>query len=30
MNEFMQTDQVMAMVLNEDALVPYHHIDQDM
>ena len=30
MNEFIQTDQVMAMVLNEDALVPYHHIDQDM
>ena len=30
MNEFMQTDQVMAMVLNEDALIPYHHIDQDM
>jgi len=30
MNEFIQTDQVMAMVLNEDALVPYRHIDQDM
>ena len=30
MNEFIQTDQVMVMVLNEDALVPYHHIDQDM
>ena len=30
MNEFIHTDQVMAMVLNEDALVPYHHIDQDM
>ena len=30
MNEFIQTDQLMAMVLNEDALVPYRHIDQDM
>ena len=30
MSEFIHTDQVMAMVLNEDALVPYHHIDQDM
>ena len=30
MNEFIQTDQVMAMVLNEDSLVPYHHIDQGM
>ena len=30
MNEFIQTDQVMVMVLNEDALVPYRHIDQDM
>lgn len=29
-NEFIQTDQVMAMVLNEDRLVPYTHIDQDM
>jgi hypothetical protein len=29
-NEFIQTDQVMAMVLNEDRLVPYSHIDQDM
>jgi hypothetical protein len=29
-NEFIQTDQVMAMVLNEDKLVPYNHIDQDM
>lgn len=30
MNEFIQTDQIMAMALNEDALVPYHHVDQDM
>ena len=30
MNEFLQTDQVMAMALNEDGLVPYHHVDQDM
>ena len=30
MNEFLQTDQVMVMALNEDGLVPYHHIDQDM
>lgn len=30
MNEFIQTDQIMAMVLNEDVLVPYRHIDQDM
>jgi len=29
-NEFIQTDQLMAMVLNEDRLVPYNHIDQDM
>jgi len=29
-NEFLQTDQVMAMALNEDGLVPYHHVDQDM
>ena len=30
MNEFLQTDQVMVMALNEDGLVPYHHVDQDM
>ena len=30
MNEFLQTDQMMVMALNEDRLVPYHHIDQDM
>ena len=30
MNEFLQTDQIMAMALNEDAVVPYYHIDQDM
>jgi hypothetical protein len=30
MNEFLQTDQMMVMALNEDGLVPYHHIDQDM
>ena len=30
MNEFLQTDQIMVMALNEDGLVPYHHIDQDM
>jgi hypothetical protein len=30
MNEFIQTDQLMAMVLNEDELIPYHHVDQDM
>jgi len=30
MTEFLQTDQMMVMALNEDGLVPYHHIDQDM
>ena len=30
MNEFLQTDQIMVMALNEEGLVPYHHIDQDM
>ena len=30
MNEFLQTDQIMVMALNEDGLVPYHHVDQDM
>ena len=30
MNEFLQTDQMMVMALNEDGLVPYYHIDQDM
>ena len=30
MNEFLQTDQMMVMALNEDGLVPYHHVDQDM
>ena len=30
MNEFLQTDQMIVMALNEDGLVPYHHIDQDM
>ena len=30
MNEFLQTDQMMVMALNEDGSVPYHHIDQDM
>jgi len=30
MNEFLQTDQIMAMALNEEELVPYHHLDQDM
>ena len=30
MNEFLQKDQMMVMALNEDGLVPYHHIDQDM
>ena len=29
-NEFLQTDQMMVMALNEDGLVPYHHVDQDM
>ena len=30
MNEFVKTDQIMALALNEDAMVPYHHVDQDM
>ena len=30
MNEFLQTDQMMVMALNEDGLIPYHHVDQDM
>ena len=30
MNELLQKDQMMVMALNEDGLVPYHHIDQDM
>ena len=30
MNEFIKTDQIMALALNEDAMVPYHHVDQDM
>ena len=30
MNEFLQTDQMMVMASNEDGLVPYHHVDQDM
>ena len=30
MNKFLQTDQMMVMALNEDGLVPYHHVDQDM
>jgi len=30
MKEFVNKDQVMAMALNEDELVPYRHIDQDM
>ena len=28
--EFMQTDQIIAMALNEDEVIPYYHIDQDM
>ncbi len=30
LNDFIQTDKIMVMALNEDDLVPYHHIDQDM
>ena len=30
MKEFINKDQVMVMALNEDKLVPYHHVDQDM
>ena len=30
MTEFIHSDQVMSMALNEDAQVPYRHIDQDM
>ena len=30
MNEFIQEDKLMIMALNEDKLVPYVHIDQDM
>jgi len=30
MNEFLQTDQMIVMALNEDGSVPYHHVDQDM
>ena len=30
MKEFINKDRIMAMALNEDDLVPYHHIDQDM
>jgi hypothetical protein len=30
MAEFIHLDQVMSMALNEDAQVPYRHIDQDM
>ena len=30
MNEFLKTDQIMAMAVNEEELVPYHHLDQDM
>jgi len=30
MKEFINKDQVMIMALNEDELVPYHHVDQDM
>ena len=30
LNEFVHMDQVMAMALKEDTLVPYHHEDQDM
>jgi hypothetical protein len=30
MTEFIHLDQVMSMALNEDAQVPYRHIDQDM
>jgi hypothetical protein len=30
MKEFIETDHLMVMSLNEDGLVPYHHIDQDM
>jgi hypothetical protein len=29
-NEFIQADKIIAMVLKEDRLVPYNHIDQDM
>jgi hypothetical protein len=30
MTEFIHLDEVMSMALNEDAQVPYRHIDQDM
>jgi hypothetical protein len=30
MTEFVHLDKVMSMALNEDAQVPYRHIDQDM
>jgi len=30
MNKFLQTDEMMVMALNEDGLVPYYHVDQDM
>ena len=30
MTEFIHLDQVMSIALNEDAQVPYRHIDQDM
>tara|TARA_B110000467_G_scaffold49760_1_gene45649 strand:- start:63 stop:932 length:870 start_codon:yes stop_codon:yes gene_type:complete len=30
MTDFIHLDQVMSMALNEDAQVPYRHIDQDM
>ena len=29
-NEFMHTDKIMVMALNEDEVVPYYHVDQDM
>ena len=29
-NEFMHTDKMMVMALNEDGVVPYYHVDQDM
>lgn len=30
LNEFIQMDQIMAMALKEDTLIPYYHEDQDM
>ncbi|MDP6232161.1 MAG: hypothetical protein QF913_08345 [Nitrospinaceae bacterium] len=29
LNDFIQTDKIMVMALNEDVLIPYHNIDQD-